>query len=559
MRPLLPLVLILAGLGLCAAAPDTAKPPATAQHAMVSAANPMAAEAGLKVLKAGGSAADAAVAIQAVLGLVEPQSSGLGGGGFITYYDAATRTVTAYDGREAAPAGATPDLLMQDGRPMPMQAAVLSGKSTGPPGAMAALAMAQKDHGKQPWSSLFDDAARLASDGFPTPRRLAMYAAQTPKSPEMAAYVTKPDGTRWQVGDVIKNPAYAASIRKIATEGVSALYTGSIAADIAAKVAEPLAGTLKASDLAAYQAQKTPALCRPYRVYVVCVPPPPSSGLAILQGLMMLEHTDIATRGPTDPVAWAELSQAEQLLYADRDLYVGDPKFANVPIEGMLDPAYVASRAALISQKAGPAPAAGKPPGAPLAMADYTQERAGTSHFVVVDEAGNVLSMTTSVESPFGSGRYVDGFFINNQLTDFSFTPTDAAGHPVANAVAAGKRPRSSMSPVIVLDKDGGFVLALGSPGGNSILAYNFKALVALLDWKMPVQQALDLPNLIARGAPSGETTRFGPDMVAKLAEQGVTLRNAAGEDSGLHAVMKKNGVLEGGADSRREGEAIGY
>jgi gamma-glutamyltranspeptidase/glutathione hydrolase len=289
------------------------------------------------------------------------------------------------------------------------------------------------------------------------------------------------------------------------------------------------------------------------------VPPPPSSGAALLEALGTLEHTDIAARGPADPQGWFLFIEASRLMYADRDRYFGDPDFVKVPVKGLLEPAYIASRAKLMPERGGgPPPTFGIPDGAPKVGVDATREPGGTTHFVIVDKWGNAVSMTTTVESIFGSGRMVHGFFLNNQLTDFSFSPANDDGTPAANAVAGGKRPRSSMSPIIVLDKQGRFVAAMGSPGGNSILAYNLKALVALLDWKLPVQDALALPNIIARGASTNaELERFAPGVVEGLSAKGETLTGGgSAEGSGLHAVRVGPDGLEGGADPRREGQA---
>ncbi len=562
----------LAGLALalsvsaCATVPDqAAAPPSTSPRAMVAAANPHAVEAGLGVLRQGGSAVDAAVAVQAVLGLVEPQSSGLGGGAFLTYYDARTRKVTAFNGRETAPAGATPELFLDEaGKPLGYRDAVISGRATGAPGAVAMLAMAQSTHGKLAWSQLFGDAERLADQGFVVSPRLAgMIAGPFPQgsTPDAKAYFTKPDGERYKAGDVLKNPAYAATVRKIAAEGSKAILEGAIAEAIVAKVAEgPRPGTLSLTDLKSYRPKTDPAVCRPYRVYVVCVPAPPSSGAALLEALGILEQTDIAARGPADPQAWYLFAQASRLMYADRDRYFGDPDHVAVPVEGLLEPAYLKERAKLIGETAGPAPAPGKPRGAGVRAPDATLEPAGTSHFVIVDAAGNVVSMTTTVESIFGTGRMVGGFFLNNQLTDFAFTPSNPDKTPAANAVAPGKRPRSSMAPTVVLDRQGRFVAAVGSPGGNSILAYNLKALVGVLDWKLPIQDAFDLPNLIARGdSYASEPAKYAPGVVEGLAARGVKFTGFGGEGSGLHGVVMTPNGLEGAADPRREGVAKGY
>jgi gamma-glutamyltranspeptidase/glutathione hydrolase len=530
----------------------------------VAAANPLAVEAGVAVLRAGGSAADAAVAVQAALGLVEPQSSGIGGGAFMLYYDAARGTVTAYDGRETAPAGASADMFLDEtGQPLSFADAVTSGRSTGAPGVMAMLGLAHEQHGSLPWPALFDTAMEAAEGGFAIPQRLARFAnSKFPQAtlPDARALFGKPDGGTVQAGETLRNPAYGATLRALSTRGPRTLLEPPIAGEIVARTsAEPRPGTLTVGDLAAYRPRAGEALCRPYRVYVVCVPPPPSSGVALLQLLAMLEHTDIAARGPADPHAWFLFAEASRLMYADRDRYVADPAFVAVPVQGLLDPAYVSSRAALIGGRAGPVPEAGTPPQSSVMRhgLDATFEAAGTSHFVVVDARGNVASVTTSVESLFGSGRAVGGFFLNNQLTDFSFRPVDEAGRAVANAVAPGKRPRSSMSPVIVLDRDGRFHAALGSPGGSAILAYNAKALVGLLAWNLPLQQAIELPNLFARGADAfGEVGRFAPEILQGLAARGVDVKAGRGEESGLHGiVVREPARVEGAADPRREGE----
>ena len=336
---------ILIGLAFAAAfvapAADAAQVlTSEAPHVMVAAANPLAVEAGVKVLRQGGSAIDAAVAIQAVLGLVEPQSSGLGGGAFLVYYDAKTRQATGYDGREIAPAGATPDMFLNsDGKPLPFGQAVTSGRSTGVPGAIAMLALAQKDHGKKPWASLFDDGRRLAREGFAISPRLGAYIAGPPKAPDVTTYFTKADGQLYQTGDILKNPAYAQSLDRLARQGTDALYKGEIAADIAARLNQaPRPGSMTAADLAAYKPKKADALCGPYRAYIVCVPAPPSGGVGLLQLLAILQNTDIAARGPTDPKAWFEFAEASRLMYADRDFYVGDPAFVHVPIQGLINP-----------------------------------------------------------------------------------------------------------------------------------------------------------------------------------------------------------------------------
>jgi gamma-glutamyltranspeptidase/glutathione hydrolase len=529
------------------------------REAGVAAANPLAVDAGLEVLAAGGSAADAAVAVQAMLGLVEPQSSGIGGGGFLLYYDAKTSRITAFDGRETAPAAATPGLFLDErGEPLSYRDAVLSGRSTGVPGAVAMLGAVHARHGALPWEQLFEPAIRAAESGVAVPQRLARFVnGSFPQAaePDVRALFSRADGTPLQTGDPLRNPAYAETLRGIARRGPRTLLEPPISDAIVARTrVEPLAGSLAAGDFAAYRPGISDPLCGPFLVYVVCVPRPPSSGVALLQLLAILDRTDIAERGPQDPQAWFLFAEASRLMYADRDRYVADPAFVAVPVSGLLDPDYIAGRAALIGAAAGPAPAAGSP--APIQRgADATTEAIGTSHFVVVDADGNVASMTTTVESLFGSGRAVGGFMLNNQLTDFSYRPV-IDGQPVANAVAGGKRPRSSMSPVIVLDREGKAIAALGSPGGTAILAYNAKTLVGLLAWELPLQQAIELPNLIARGDEYfGEVAKLSPEVQAGLAARGITVKSGRGEESGLHGiVLHEDGRVEGAADPRREG-----
>jgi gamma-glutamyltranspeptidase/glutathione hydrolase len=542
-----------------------APPPPDLPKAMVAAANPAAVEAGLNALRRGGSALDAAVAVQAMLGLVEPQSSGLGGGAFLTWYDPRTHKVTAYDGREFAPAGADARMFLRpDGKPMSYPEAVLSGRSAGVPGAIDMLSLAHHDHGRLPWRSLFSDSVKQAEDGFTVgPRLIHTLAGPAPqnRAPDVLAYFKGPNGAPLKAGDRIRNPAYAETLRKIADEGPGALLKGQIARDIVLRLAQPpLPGSMTLDDLAAYHPIAEPALCRSYRVWTVCEPPPPSGGTATLEGLGLLERTDIATRGPADPAGWFELAQAERLMYADDLRYVADPAFVTVPVDGLLDPAYLAARAKLIGDTAGPAPEPGHPVGAPKAGPDATREPGGTSSFVVVDRWGDVVAMTTTVESIFGDGRMVDGFFLNNQLTDFSFSPDNKDGSPAANAVGPRKRPRSSMSPTIILDKDGRFVAAIGSPGGLAIPSFVLKGIVGVLDWKLTMQQAVALPNLVALGdSYISEPEKFAPGVVDGLAAKGVTLHSGYGvEDSGLHGVIVREGGLEGGADPRREGVAKG-
>jgi gamma-glutamyltranspeptidase/glutathione hydrolase len=544
----------------CASLPAPAAEPEPVRPFVI-AANSLAAEAGMEVLERGGSAADAAIAVQAMLSLVEPQSSGMGGGAFLHYYNAADGDLTVYDGREVAPAQASRTMFLdENGEPLDFRTAVVSGRATGVPGAVAALALAHEEHGALPWSELFGAAIRTADEGFLVSPRLGRFLTipfPQLSMPDADAYFSRPDGTRLQTGDRLRNPDYAAFLRRLAENGPDALYRGSTAARIVERTRQgPLGGTMTMADLANYHPIKREPICRPYRVYRVCAPPPPSSGVGFLELLGLLERTDIAERGPADPQAWFLFAEASRLMYADRDAYVGD--VPTVPIDGLLDPGYLDSRVALIGDTAMAAPEAGVPEGVERPVADRTHEPAGTSHFIVRDAQGNVVSMTTTVESIFGTGRMVDGFFLNNQLTDFSFNPYQPDGSLAPNAVAPGKRPRSSMIPLILLDSDGNFAGAIGSAGGNSILAYVGKSLVAAIDWGLPMQDALALPNLIARGSRIGaEVGDFDPDIVAGLAARGIELVPGQGEDSGVHGVLIRNGRVDGGYDPRREGMVL--
>ena len=558
--------LILAPLlALMAAACATVPATEPVRPGFVVAANPLAARAGMEVLQQGGSAADAAAAVQAMLSLVEPQSSGVGGGAFMTWYDGPTGKVRIYDGREVAPAGVNAGMFLgPDGKPLPFAAAVVSGRATGVPGVLRLLEEAHRDEGRLPWSGLFASAERTAAAGFiVSPRLGRLIAGDWPQLtvPDAVKYFSRPDGSKLAAGDTLRNPAYAAFLRRLARGGADALYKGETAARIVERVRQGVfPGSLTTADLARYKVIEREALCRPWQGAQVCVPPPPSSGVATLQLLAILDRTDIAARGAADPQAWYLFAESQRLMYADRDRYVADPAFVGVPVDGLLDPAYVAERARSIGARSGPPPTAGTPPGVIATTGrDRTAEPVGTSHFIVGDSAGNVVSMTTTVESIFGSGRMVDGFFLNNQLTDFSFVPTDPTGLPAANAVAPGKRPRSSMTPLVLLDGERRFIGAFGSPGGSAILGYVAKTMVGAVLWKLPVQQAIELPNLIARGSSfGGEVTKFSPAIIEGLKARGITLRPGQGEDSGIHAVMiRDGGRLDAGFDPRREGVVL--
>lgn len=536
--------------------------PATARsvtNGFVSSAHPLATEAGLEVLARGGSALDAAIAVQAMLGLAEPQSSGLAGGAVVMHYDARTQRVDSYIGRERAPASANVRMFSDDkGRPLSYEEAKISGHATGVPGVLPALELAHRAHGRLAWSTLFETTAQRAREGFPVSPRMHQHIVGKflqAQQPDVVRLFAGADGKPLRVGDVYRNPTYAETVEEIAKRGAAALQSGPIAAAIVARVNQqpyPAAMTLK--DLASNPVEREDALCRPLRDWVLCAPPPPASGVGVLQLMKLLDGTDIAERGPDDAQAWLLFAEASRLMYADRDHYLGDPKFVNVPVEGLLEPSYVDARRSKIGARFAPGRyQPGQPSGAPRAGDDATREPSGTSHLVVVDKDGNAVSMTTTIESYFGSGRVVGGMLLNNQLTDFSFTSKTE----VANAIAPGKRSRSSMSPIIILDKQGGLVGAIGSPGGGAIPAYIGKALVGALYWGLPLQQAVDLPNVVARGANiNGEARKFSPELRARLSSLGVEVVPGSGEQSGLHGVMLRDGKLEGAADPRREGVA---
>ena len=544
------------------------------QQAMVVTANPHATAAGLEVLKAGGSAVDAAIAIESVLSLVEPQSSGLAGGAFMVHYDSETKSLAVYDGREAAPSGATPDMfLLENGDSMPFIQAKTSGLSTGVPGVLAMLSMAHDDHGTLEWNSLFSYASKLANDGFEiSPRlfgmleRFGKYIPRTRKEGPTDAfeYFYDDAGVPHPVGYLLKNPEYAKTL-DIISKDPSEFYHGEIAKNIAAMVQqEPRAGTLTAEDIAAYKPVKRNALCQDYRNAQICGAPPPSSWLAVGMIMGILENGPRpSAAGPDDPKNWAIMAQAQQLAYADRDQFIADPNFVDMPITGMLNKEYLANRAKLISDKASSLTyAIGDPwayndsPSHTTAGIDATQDVHGTTHFVIVDNKGDVVSMTATVESIFGTTRMVGGMFLNNELTDFSFQHHDKDGNAIVNAVAANKRPRSSMSPSIVLDKDGEFLMATGSPGGNNIIAYTVKTLVGVFEWDLDPQAAVDLPNMVARGKTVRLEKGATPDsLISAMKDMGFDVDASRGENSGLSVIMRKpDGTLEGAADKRREG-----
>jgi gamma-glutamyltranspeptidase/glutathione hydrolase len=552
---------------------------------MAAAANPLAAEAGREMLRQGGSAIDAAIAMQAVLTLVEPQSSGIGGGAMIVLWDG--KQVRTYDGRETAPAGATEQLFLQaDGQPMPFPQAQIGGRSVGTPGVMRALELAHQQHGRLPWATLFEPAIKLAEQGFAISPRLHSLLAADPvvrQSPEMAAYFLNADGSVKAVGTRLQNPALAAVLKRIANEGADVLYQGPIAAEIVAKVqghANP--GSLSLNDLQHYQAKERAPLCSDYKRWQVCGMPPPSSGgiavAQILGTLQALEGRDprlaLAPLKPrkTDKPAGLEpapqavhlIAEAERLAYADRAQYVADTDFVPVPVKGLLDPGYLASRASLIGERSMGSAPPGTPPGVQVAYApDRSPLRLSTSQVVAVDDAGGAVSMTTTIEAAFGSHLMVQGFLLNNQMTDFSFIPEEN-GQKVANRVEPGKRPRSSMAPTLIFDRASGeFIAAIGSPGGSQIIEYVAKTAIGQLDWNLDPQSAISLPNFGSRNGPTElEQGQFTPALIQALKDQGHTV-SEIDMTSGTQAIVRAKDAqgkasLAGGADPRREGEALG-
>jgi gamma-glutamyltranspeptidase / glutathione hydrolase len=548
-------------ISACTATPDLP------QRHMISAANPLASAAGRDILRVGGSAVDAAIAAQAVLTLVEPQSSGIGGGAFLMHYGKSANIVEAYDGRETAPAAIRPDVfLTADGKRRKFRDVSTGGAAVGVPGILRMLAMAHDDHGKLPWAQLFDRAIELSANGFPVSLRLHQMIARAKDMknfPAARAYFLTADGKPKPVGAILRNPALANTYRRIATVGAEAFYKGDIARDISAAVAKAVRNpaTMTITDIAGYQAKRRTALCRPYRQWRLCaMPPPTSGGITTLQILGLLEGFDMARVATSSVQAVHLISEASRLAYADRRRYIGDTDFVTVPVEGLLDPAYLKNRAGRISagESMGKA-SAGRPIGSEKAeLADDDREGfPSTSHLSVIDANGNAVSMTTTIERAFGSRLMVRGFLLNNQLTDFAYVPR-IDGRAVANAVAPGKRPRSSMSPTLVFDKEGKLFATVGSPGGSRIIGYVSKTLIGLLDWKLGMQAAIDLPNHVNRNG-STELEKNTP-----LAGHADALRRL-GHDvrigsltSGLHGIRVTPHGFDGGADRRREGVALG-
>ncbi len=532
---------------------------------MVAAANPHAVEAGARILRAGGTAADAMVAVQTVLGLVEPQSSGLGGGAFLVWYDAASGELTTLDARETAPLAATPTLFQdENGEPLKFYDAVVGGRSVGTPGTPALLEAAHRRWGRANWPSLFEPAIQLAEEGFAVSPRLAALvegdADRLGRFAHTAAYFL-PGGAPLRAGDTLLNPDYAATLRALAEGGAAAFYTGPIAADISRTVqtAEGNPGVLSTVDLALYQVRERPAVCAQYRDFEACGMGPPSSGaLTVGQILGMLDSYDLAAMGPDSAEAWRLIGDASRLAFADRGRYMADSDYVPVPVQGLVAADYLASRAELLQgDDALPEVAPGAPEfdHALLLADDESIELPSTSHISIVDSYGNVLSMTTTIENAFGSRLMTNGFLLNNELTDFSFR-SHKDGVPIANRLEPGKRPRSSMAPTILL-RDGQPVLAIGSPGGSRIIGYVAKSIVAWADWGMDIQEALAMPHLVNRfGTYDLEAGTGAEDLGEALTEMGFKV-NARDLTSGLHAIEIGEG-LKGAADPRREGIALG-
>jgi len=538
----------------------------TTDLAMVAAANPHAVKAGVEVLAAGGTAADAAVAVQMMLNLVEPQSSGIGGGAFMLYWDAKAKNLLTFDGREKAPATATPAYFQNsEGESMKWQDAMVGGRSVGVPGTLKLLEHVHAKLGTQDWADLLNPAIAKAREGFKVSPRLAksIEGAQERKLDMFETtrnYFFNEDGSPLAAGSYLTNDAFARALREIASNGSTSFYNGKIAEDIVAAVkTETNPGELTLDDLAAYEVVEREPVCMSYRAYNVCgMGPPTSGGLTMAQILTLLSQHDLPSMGPTVE-AWHLYIEAAKLAYADRGMYMADSDFVEMP-EGLLDKTYLADRAALIdpAKTMGKAEA-GMPPSedALRFSPDLQPERAGTSHFSIVDQYGNIISMTTTIESGFGSRVMTNGFLLNNELTDFSFADMKD-GKPVANRVEGSKRPRSSMSPTIVF-KDGAPVLAIGSPGGSRIINYVTQKVIAILDWEMDLQTALDLPHVVNRnGSTDLEEGTAATDYQQALEAMGHEV-NVRGLNSGLHAIAIKDGELHGAADSRREGIAAGF
>jgi gamma-glutamyltranspeptidase / glutathione hydrolase len=562
------LTLLLAPLLIGACAPQIAEAQparATTVRGAVSAADPRAAEAGRSILAAGGSAADAALATMLALTVVEPQSSGIGGGGFLVYHDERADRLSTYDGREEAPAAATPALFLgPDGRPMPFGEARPGGKSVGVPGNFRLMELAHERHGRLPWARLFEPAIRLARGGFAiTPRLREMLQGHSEiagLTPWGQRHFFARDGQPLPAGTVVRNPELARLLESIAARGPDFYYNGPPAQALVRTVttARKNPSSMSPGDLATYDAKERPPLCGTYRGHRICgMGPPSSGGTTVFAILKQLERFDLSALGPDSPQAWHLIAESMRLAYADREAYLADPDYFPVPTAGLMDPAYLASRSRLISpDRALTNVAAGTPRGAPRVRVAAEVPESGTSHFVAVDRDGNVASYTSTIESVFGSGLVVDGYFLNNELTDFSFAPS-RGGAPVANRVEGGKRPRSSMSPTIAYGPDGEVRIAVGAAGGTTIIAQVAKALIGVIDWKLSARQAIALPTMVA--LPSRVTVERGTAL-----ERMIPALRRYGHDPApvapgykANAVERVGGRWVGAADPRSEGAGL--
>ncbi|MGP7795069.1 gamma-glutamyltransferase [Sphingomonas sp. CLY1604] len=535
-----------------------ARTPTIGAPGMVSAADPRAVAAGVEILKAGGTATDAAIATMLALNVVEPQSSGIGGGSFWVSHAAKSGTVTTIDARETAPHAATPRwFYTADGTPLTHAEAVPGGRSVGVPGALRGMALAHRQSGRLPWARLFQPAIRLARDGFKVSPRFRNSAES------FGGHLTPEADATFKVGadGILRNPAQAALLTRIAAHGPDSFYVGPQAQKLVTTVntATRNPSQMTTGDLASYEAKPRDPVCVPYRSYRICgMGPPSSGGVTVLMILKQLERFDMGKLGKDSPVAWHLFAESSRLAYADRNLYVGDPDYVRVPIEGMLDPAYLASRSALISPDTTLAKVtAGTPPGAPARTPAPVSEVAGTTDLAVADRDGNVVEVTTTVEGPFGSGLVVDGTVLNNELTDFDIVPVDA-GYLVANRVEGGKRPRSSMAPTIVYDASGKVRLALGAAGGSTIIAQIAKALIGVLDWNLSAEDAIRLGLVYAPGPvatlEAGTPAATLQPALAKLGER----TQVAPLGLKANAIEWRGGRWVGAADPRSEGVAIG-
>lgn len=549
-------------------------PSAIAERQMVAAANPLAARAGLEILRAGGSAIDATITIQMVLTLVEPQSSGIGGGAFVLHYapprSGTEPSIQAYDGRETTPMAATEKLFLDEsGKPLPWKVRRVGGRSVGVPGTIRVLALAHKTHGKLPWARLFEPAIRLARDGFavsPRLNRMIKRDKDLKNFPNARKFFYDARGEALPAGHILKNPDLADTLVRIAKEGPAAFYKGEIAADIARAVRETrhLPGRMTAEDVSRYEAKERQILCGPYRQWRICgMPPPTSGGVAILQILKMLERFDLSRIEPASAQAVHLIAEASRLAFADRNLYLGDPDFVSIPVAGLLDPAYLAERSRQIStvRSMGKA-SAGRPniigQMTPRAADDGDNRPISTSHVSVVDADGRAVSMTTTIGTAFGSRIMVRGFMLNDELSDFAASPRREDGAAKANRPEPGKRPRSSMSPTIVTDQNGKLIMTVGSPGGSSIIGYVLKTLIASLDWNLSMQAAIDLPNFLNKNRRTELEKDTRLESIARDLQALGHKPHIRVKTSGLHGIRVTPKGLEGGADPRREGVAIG-